>query len=245
MRLQERARLLWSRFRESDGSNRAVLFERTSLVDETPITFDRCYRCSVPHNRTIHSRSDTMEVQRSTTAATANGQTWAPQRDVSTSVSLIRIGRGAIVEVTRAATIRYTDAQVDHFIEYILSPHITTDLPFGEKKISLSTGEIITVPNNIRNLIPARIIRQYHLFCTETCANIFKPLSTSVLYEILDGCSASTRKSLQGLDYFSAEGSTAFDNLMKIADELLLTGEKVLYSVQDGTGEIDDLGTGK
>jgi hypothetical protein len=134
-------------------------------------------------------------------------------------------GRGAIVSTERSPTIRYTDTQVDHFIEYILSPHITTDLPFGEKKILMSTGETITVPNNIRNLIPSRIIRQYYLFCEETCPTVFQPLSASVLYDILSGCSASTRKSLQGLDYFSAEGSTAFDVLIKIADELLLTGE--------------------
>ncbi|CAF2996833.1 unnamed protein product [Rotaria sp. Silwood2] len=88
----------------------------------------------------------------------------------------------------------------------------------------MSNGTIITVPNHIRNLIPSRIIVQYHQFCNETCPNTFKPLSKSILYEILDGCSASTRKSLQGLDYFSADGSTAFDNLINIANELLTIG---------------------
>ena len=122
--------------------------------------------------------------------------------------------------------IRFSQGQIDHFVEYILSPHICTDLPFGSKKIKMSSGEIIEIPNHIRNLIPSRIIAQYYQFCIENCPNSFKPLSKSVLYKILDGCSASTRKSLQGLDYFSADGSTAFDNLINITDELVTMGKR-------------------
>ncbi|CAF1548652.1 unnamed protein product [Adineta ricciae] len=119
---------------------------------------------------------------------------------------------------------KYSNIQVDHFIEYILSPHITTDLPFGEKSMTMSNGAIISIPNHIRNLIPSRIVQQYYQFCSETGSSNFKPLSETVLYQILNGCSASTRKSLQGLDYFSADGSTAFDNLVKIADEMVTIG---------------------
>ena len=93
----------------------------------------------------------------------------------------------------------------------------------------MSTGEIIEIPNQIRNLIPSRIIAQYYQFCNENYPNSVKPLSQSVLYQILDGCSASTRKSLQGLDYFSADGSTAFDNLINIADELLAIGKIKIF----------------
>jgi hypothetical protein len=134
-------------------------------------------------------------------------------------------GRGTVVEYERSPAIRFTTNQVDHFIEYILSPHITNDLPFGNKKIKMSSGETIEIPNHIRNIIPSRIILQYYQFCNETCSSDFKPLSKSILYEILDGCSASRRKSLQGLDYFAADGSTAFDNLIKIMDELFTIGK--------------------
>ncbi len=123
--------------------------------------------------------------------------------------------------------IRYSDSKIDHFIEYILSPHITTDLPFGEKKITMSNGAIITIPNHIRNLIPSRIITQYYQFCFENCPSKFKPLSETILYQILNDCSASTRKSLQGLDYYSADGSTAFDNLIKIVDEMITIGKAI------------------
>ncbi|CAF4270041.1 unnamed protein product, partial [Rotaria sp. Silwood2] len=133
--------------------------------------------------------------------------------------------RGTVVEFERPPTCRFTISQVNHFIEYILSPHIITDLSFGNKKLTMSSGETIEIPNHIRNIIPSRIIMQYHQFCNETCLANFKPLSRSVLYEILDGCPALTRKSLEGLDYFAADGSKAFDNLLKITDELLMIGK--------------------
>jgi hypothetical protein len=45
-------------------------------------------------------------------------------------------------------------------------------------------------------------------------------LSRSSLCRILDVCSASTRTSLQGLDYFSAEGAKAFDDMVAVVDKL-------------------------
>ena len=41
-----------------------------------------------------------------------------------------------------------------------------------------------------------------------------------MLCKVLNVCSASTRKSLQGLDYISAAGAKAFDKLEKIVDKL-------------------------
>jgi hypothetical protein len=37
---------------------------------------------------------------------------------------------------------------------------------------------------------------------------------------ILNVCSASVRKSLQGIDYFSAAGAEAFDNLISVVEQL-------------------------
>ncbi|CAB4029913.1 SURP and G-patch domain-containing 1, partial [Paramuricea clavata] len=47
----------------------------------------------------------------------------------------------------------------------------------------------------------------------------YKTLQGS-LCRILDVCSASTRTSLQGLDYFSAEGGKAFDDMVTVVDKL-------------------------
>ena len=126
--------------------------------------------------------------------------------------------------------LRVNHAKLEHFISFITSPHIIQDVPFGEKIIKLSTGEAITTPNVIRTMIPERIVQQNQQYSSETS---FTCLSRSTLHRILNVCSASTRKSLQGLDNFSAQGSQAFDDLAKLVDKLvelssLTNGEAVL-----------------
>lgn len=107
-----------------------------------------------------------------------------------------------------------------HFLEFVLSPTITMDLPFGVKHLKLTTGEKLDVPNTIRNTTHSRIIRQYYSFCQETIGQPYKPLGDSTLFAILKGCSASIRKSLSGLDSYSTNGSTAFDILTTLCEEL-------------------------
>ena len=110
--------------------------------------------------------------------------------------------------------------QLDHFLDFITSAHIVQDLPFGEKTLKLSTKEEIAVPNVIRTLIPERIVQQYNAFCHESG---FVPMARSTLLAILNVCSASTRNSLQGLDYFTAQGAKAFEDLEGVVEEI---GEK-------------------
>ena len=45
------------------------------------------------------------------------------------------------------------------------------------------------------------------------------------MFRILSECSASVRKSLQGLDYFAAEGSRAFDDLSDIVRQTANSGD--------------------
>ena len=58
---------------------------------------------------------------------------------------------------------------------------------------------------------------QYMQYCSETN---FKPFSRSTMLRILTECSASVRKSLEGLDYFAAEGTRAFDDLASIVEDI-------------------------
>lgn len=100
-----------------------------------------------------------------------------------------------------------------------------TDMPFRERTLKLSDGESITVPDVIRNIIPSRIISQYFSYCKETIDDDeFQPLGASSLFAILNKCSASMRKSLAGLDTFSCDGSTAFDQLQKLCDDMAIYG---------------------
>ena len=126
-------------------------------------------------------------------------------------------GGGAEVETRSVPRMYVSASQLDHFLDFITSEHIIQELPFGERTLKLSSEKKITVLNVVRKVIPERIIQQYNLFCTETG---FAPMGRSTLHNILDVCSASVRNSLQGLDYFTAQGTQAFDDLESVVDKL-------------------------
>ena len=129
----------------------------------------------------------------------------------------IRYGRGVPPEPQVHTKMFVSQTKVDHFLDFITSPHVIQDLPFGERSLTLSTKEVISVPNVVRMLIPESIVRQY-LAYSEECN--FKPLSRRALLNILSVCSASVRKSLQGLDYISSAGAEAFDDLCDVVQRL-------------------------
>lgn len=126
-------------------------------------------------------------------------------------------GRGSIAPVNSSARIHVPPEKLDHFLSFITSAHIIQDLPFGEKSLKLSSNIQVKVPNVIRTMIPAQIVKQYISHCNESG---FSPMSRSTLCRILNVCSASVRKSLQGLDNFSAEGAKAFEELEEIIEKL-------------------------
>ena len=73
-------------------------------------------------------------------------------------------GRRTAVPLEIARRMKVDYSQVDHFLNFITSPHVVQDLPFGEKMLKLSTGEEIKTPNVVRMLIPERITYQYFQF---------------------------------------------------------------------------------
>ena len=60
-------------------------------------------------------------------------------------------------------------------------------------------------------------MKQYQAYCEESG---FASLSRSTLLRILSTCSASTRKSLQGLDYVSSTGAQAFEELLDVVERM-------------------------
>ena len=70
-------------------------------------------------------------------------------------------------------------------------------------------------------MIPQRITRQYTQYCHKTG---FKAFSERTMLRVLDKWKASTRKSLQGLDYFAADGTRAFDELQSLVHRLGVLG---------------------
>ena len=134
-----------------------------------------------------------------------------------TAANLHRLQFGTGAEIARQPThsrMCIDKAQLDHFLDFISSPHLVQE---GKKDLKLSTGEIIEVPNVIRSMVPQRIVKQYQQYCKE--AN-FKPFSERTMLRVLSECSASVRKSLQDLDYFAADGAQAFDTLISVVRQL-------------------------
>ena len=62
-------------------------------------------------------------------------------------------GRGSPLLKTVQKRMCARPEMVDHFISFITSQHVVQDLPFGQKKLTLSTGEVLLVQNVIRNLV--------------------------------------------------------------------------------------------
>ena len=83
--------------------------------------------------------------------------------------------------------------------------------------MKLSNDTKITIPNVVRTLISEQVVQQYQSYCQKTG---FDPMSHSRLYRILNVCSAAIRKSLQGLDYFTADGTKAFDDVQEAIEKL-------------------------
>ena len=130
---------------------------------------------------------------------------------------LLLHGRGSKVPSVKNTRMCIAPEKLDHFLAFITSTHIIQDIPFGEKTLKLSSNAEIKVPNVVRSLIPEHIVLQYLGYCKDVG---FTPMSRSTLCKVLSVCSASTRKSLQGLDYVSAAGAKAFDELEKVVDKL-------------------------
>ncbi|CAF3693675.1 unnamed protein product [Rotaria sp. Silwood1] len=129
-----------------------------------------------------------------------------------------KYGVGSRIDTTSKVVERFDDNQIAHFVDFIISSHVCTDLPFGEKVLKLSSVVELFIPNTIRNMEPTRIIDQYLLYCKEMCSD-FEPLGKSSLFTILETCKASTRKSLQGINYFVAEAGEAFDGIKKMIED--------------------------
>ena len=124
---------------------------------------------------------------------------------------------GCGVPVQRSPKMRLDECQLDHFLSFITSPHVVQDLPFGQRYLQLANGQVLECPNVIRSMIPQRIVTQYTQFCKEDGT---KPLSPSTAIRILSVCTATVRKSLQGLDYISSDGAKAFDDLAGLLTKL-------------------------
>ena len=143
---------------------------------------------------------------------------------------ILKYGRGAPVPIKKSPRMRVNENQLDHFLTFITSSHVVQDLPFGQRYLHLENSQVLETPNVIRAMIPQRIVEQYTQFCKE-CD--MKPLSPATISRLLSVCTATVRKSLQGLDYIAADGAKGFDDLAalaaKLKDKRVCDGEWLSY----------------
>ena len=128
-------------------------------------------------------------------------------KDLIPGLTDFRIKEATAVPTAPVHRFFLSEDNVDHFLRFITSDMISQDTAYGTSKMKLESGVELVIPKPIRKLIPARIIAQYLTICDESR---FKPACTRILFRILEVCPASTRKSLQGLDNYTADGSEAF-----------------------------------
>ncbi|XP_052098399.1 uncharacterized protein LOC127733128 isoform X1 [Mytilus californianus] len=134
-----------------------------------------------------------------------------------------KVGCGLPVSREKLTRNKIDIAELEHFIDFIISSDVVKDLPFGMKTMKLTSGEIVNVPNLISSLAPSSLVNQYIQFCdSENVGH----LGRSTMYKILNDCAASVRKCVEGLDYYVAEGGKAFQDLEIIIGKLSASSEK-------------------
>ncbi|XP_063436619.1 uncharacterized protein LOC134718051 [Mytilus trossulus] len=128
----------------------------------------------------------------------------------------LSVGSGQKVPATEITHEGITTEQINHFLDFIMSPAIITDIPFGESNLKLSNGEIISVPKIILNSVRTRVVQQYFSYCEEI--NFEEKGSLSSYMRILHAIGPNVRKCMKGLDNYAADGAKAIESLQKIAD---------------------------
>ena len=156
-----------------------------------------------------------------------NASHWSTRTQISLQLSkrgslifpdIGTISRGTIILLHgRGSTVPLVENRRMKVMKVITSQYVMQDLPFGEETLKLFFNTEIKVPNVVRTIVPELIVQQYQSYCQETG---FVPMSRTTLCRILKVCSASVRKSLQGLDYVSAEGAKAFEELADVMEKL-------------------------
>ena len=92
------------------------------------------------------------------------------------------VGEGVYEEREPVVRYRLDGEKVDHFLDFISNPHYLQDVAYGTRKLKMSTGESIEVPDMVRTVISSRLVNLHQSYCREVD---FYPLGRSTLFSIL------------------------------------------------------------
>ncbi|GMR34858.1 hypothetical protein PMAYCL1PPCAC_05053, partial [Pristionchus mayeri] len=114
---------------------------------------------------------------------------------------------------------RYDTIAVNGLISLITSPLVLMGLPWGEKTVTTSSGEVLTIPNTVRMMSQAEIVRQFPLFMAAQGEGDHT-LSPSSIIRLLNSLPATASHSMTCVDSFLAKANYAFEDLLRIVDRL-------------------------
>ncbi|KAF1754581.1 hypothetical protein GCK72_021144 [Caenorhabditis remanei] len=118
---------------------------------------------------------------------------------------------------------KYVKENVVAFIDFITSPLIRSDLPYGRRTLTKSDGSKLDVSNSLRNVRAIEIVEMYISMKTE--ANEESQLmSRSTLFKILEKCKATKREALECVDYFISDALDSFETISQHVKKMMTSG---------------------
>ena len=112
---------------------------------------------------------------------------------------------GPKVHVTQKRSY-YVKQDVLEFIYFMCSPLVTVGLPYGVRRVKTDSCGTVEIPNTIRKLRDASVIRLYHNFLEFNGKDTEKAMSDSTLSRILNWCPATPQLTQACVNYFIADG---------------------------------------
>ncbi|CAF2981761.1 unnamed protein product [Rotaria sp. Silwood2] len=131
----------------------------------------------------------------------------------------LKKGSGSIIPRQHFHRARVSFNRIKHFMDFLFDHDFVQDVAYGTTKIR-TMNETFTIPLVVKKCINSHIVYAYDEYCQQIS---FKRLSNRSLYRVLNECKMSQRKSLAGLDDYTAGGTESFDVLENLVTSLPIT----------------------
>lgn len=124
---------------------------------------------------------------------------------------------------------KLTSSQINHFLDFLQFGGVIQDVASGTRTVELANGRKSIMPNVVRIMHKAEIVRLYMYSCDlENYTQENGRPSERTIWNMLNNCPSSQRKSLAGLDTIASDGSDGFDKLFEILRQIEDEGAKKL-----------------
>ena len=131
------------------------------------------------------------------------------------------IGAGGTKVPEKLLRCRLDMDRVREVILFISRSTFLQDVAFGTNKLKLNSGVTLPIPAVVRTMTTTKIIHLYQQECKQVGK---EPLNDRTCFRIMQVCSASKQKSLQGLNNTSTAGIEAFEKLETLVETLATNG---------------------